>query len=156
MLLLHDPKIRLESHDATKPCISWWRSFGYLTIKNENNKFEGINGFISYLKCYHTVRYGSTSGTKHFIEHANKCFPLASTDSSVDDTHDQKLVQYKLSQVGFRKEAKLSLKEKSELKDLYAKWICKDLRPFTIVEGYGLQSLASMFINLGKRTDYSL
>ena len=52
------------------------RSFGYVTVKNNNNRFERINGFISCLKCYHTFRYGSTSGTKHFVEHADRCFPL--------------------------------------------------------------------------------
>ena len=55
-----------------------------------------------------------------FVKHANRCFPWTSTNHSSDDAHDQKLIQYKLNQVGIRKQAKLSLKEKNELKNLYA------------------------------------
>ena len=92
------------------------------TIKNENDEFERINGFISCLKCYHTFRYGLASQTKHFVEHANRYFPVTSTDQSADDAHDHKLIQYKLKQVGIRKQVKLPLKgKKNELKNLYEK-----------------------------------
>jgi hypothetical protein len=46
-------------------------------------------------------RYGSTSGTKYFVEHTYRCFPFISSDPVSDDTHDSKLVQSKLNQVSF-------------------------------------------------------
>ena len=51
MLLVQDPKIHLLANDLLKPLAPWWRSFGYITIKNENDEFEPISGFISCLKC---------------------------------------------------------------------------------------------------------
>ena len=100
MLLVQAPKIRLVPNHSSKLLVPWWRSFGYVAIKNENNEFERANSFIRCLKCYHTVRYGSASGTKHFMKHANRCFPLTSKDHSTDDIHDHKLVQHKSNQVG--------------------------------------------------------
>ena len=104
----------------SKVLAPWWRSFGYITIKNENDEFEHIDGFISCLKFYHTFHSGSASGTNHFVEHAKRCFLLTFTDHFADDAHRHELIQYKLNQVDIRKQVKLSLKEKNELKNLYA------------------------------------
>ena len=90
------------------------------------------------------------------MAHANRYFPLTSTDHSVDDYHDYKLIQYKLSQLSIRKQVKVSLKEKNELKNLYAQWICKELQPLTIVEDYDLESFAIMFVKIGKKIDRRL
>jgi hypothetical protein len=46
----------------------------------------------------------------------------------------------------------VTAKERNQLKDLYAKGICTDLQPFIIVEDYGFEHLASMFIKIGKKT----
>ena len=78
---------------------------------------------------------------------------MTSTSHSADDAHDYKLVQCKLNQVGVRKQVKLPLKEKYELKNLYAKWTYKDPRPLMTAENYGLESLASMSIKIGKKID---
>ena len=79
MLLVQDSQTRLVTNDSSKPLTPWGRSFRYATIKNEKDEFERVNGFISSLTCYHTVLYGSASRTKHFVEHANRCFSLTST-----------------------------------------------------------------------------
>jgi hypothetical protein len=47
---------------------------------------------------------------------------------------------------GFKRKAKLAEKEQTEIKHLYAKWVCGDLRPFSIVEDKGFERLAQMFI----------
>ena len=112
MLLVQDPKNCLVANDSSKPSALWWRSFEYVAIKNENDEFERINGFISCLKCYRALYYESASGTKHLVENADRCFPLTSTDHSADVAHGHKLIKYKLNQVGIRKHVKLSLKEK--------------------------------------------
>ncbi|CAF5122495.1 unnamed protein product, partial [Rotaria sp. Silwood1] len=52
--------------------------------------------------------------------------------------------QYKLNQVGFRRKAKLTFKQKNELKEVHAQWICTDFRPFTILEDYGFEHLANI------------
>ncbi|CAF1294249.1 unnamed protein product [Rotaria sordida] len=148
-LLRKNENFRLENNNSTKILAPWWRAFGYITVKNKKKEFERINGFISCVKCYHTFRYGPASGTKHFVEHADRCFSLISSNSATDGARDSKLVQSKLNQVGFRPKTKLTLKEKKEFKELCAKWVCTDLRPFTIVEDYGFERLASMFIKIG-------
>jgi hypothetical protein len=150
-LLKKNEKYRLISNDSTKSLAPWWRAFGVITVQNENNEFEPIVGFISCLKCYHTFRYGFKSGTKHFIDHADRCFPVASSDSAAGITDDSKLVQRRLEQSGFQRKAKVTLKETNDFKDLYAKWICCDLRPFTIVEDFGFTQLANMFIKIGEK-----
>ena len=61
-----------------------------------------------------------------------------------------------MNQVSIRKQVKVSLKEKNELKNLYAQWICKDLQPFTIVEDYDLESFAIIFVKIGKKIDHKL
>ena len=77
-------------------------------------------------------------------------------DRSANAAHNQKLFQYKLSEVGIRKQVKLSLNGRNELKSLSEKWICKDLQAFTIVEDYALESLASMLIKISKKIDHKL
>ena len=151
-LFIKDQRFYIDNNISTKPLACWWRSFGYVYVKNKKNEFEKINGFISCFKCYSTYRYGSSSGTKHFTEHADRCFPLSSANSTLDERNDSKLVQCKLNQVGFRRKATLTVKEKHQLKELHAKWICTDLRPFTIVQDYGFEHLANMFIKIGKKT----
>ncbi|CAF2884827.1 unnamed protein product [Rotaria sp. Silwood2] len=148
-LLKKNQKYRLVGNDSTKSLAAWWRAFGFINVQNENNKLEQIAGYISCLKCYHTFRYGFKSGTKHFVDHADRCFPLIFSDSIAANTDDSNLVQRKLEQTGFQRKAKLTIKEKNEFKDLYAKWICCDLRPFTIVEDFGFEHLANMFIKIG-------
>ena len=145
-----DENFRLENNNSTKVLALWWCSFGYVTVKNNRNEFERINGFISCFKCYRTFRYGSASGTKRFAEHADRCFPLISSNSASNDARGSKSIQYKLNQVGFRSKTKLTVQEKRELRELCAKWIFTDLRSFTIVEDYGFERLVSMFIKIGE------
>jgi len=71
-------------------------------------------------------RYGITSGTKHFVEHTDLCFPFISSDPVSGDTHDSQLAHFKLNQVDHS-------------------------RPFSIVEDYGFEHLASIFIKIGMK-----
>jgi len=150
-LLRKNENFRLENNSSTKTLASWWRAFGYVTTKNKRNEFERINGFISCFKCYRTFRYGAASGTKHFFDHADRCVPLTPSNSDAGDGRESKLVQSKLNELGVRSKLKLTVKEKTELKELCAKWVCTDLRPFTIVEDYGFEHLAAMFVKIGEK-----
>ncbi|CAF4222337.1 unnamed protein product [Rotaria sp. Silwood2] len=123
MLLKNDENVRLEDNNSTKVLPAWWRSFRYISLKNKKNDFERTTGLIACFKCSSVFRYGPKSRAKHFVAHASRCSPLNSSDSIASD--------------------KLTSKEKNEIKDLYANWICSDLRPFTLVEDYGLERIAS-------------
>jgi hypothetical protein len=142
-------KFRILNNESTRTLASWWRSFGYPAVLSEKDGFERIPGYVSCLKCCHTVAYGPASGTKRFISHADACFPLASSCSSAGETDDRQSTQLDLYQTGFKRKAKLAEKEQTEIKHLYAKWVCGDLRPFSIVEDKGFERLAQMFIGIG-------
>ncbi len=137
------------TNESVKPLASWWRSFGYSNILNEKNEFQWVLGFISCFKCCHTSNYGSSSGTKRFITHANRCSPLiqscAYAASGTDDSHSTQLT---LNKTVVKQKVKLSSKEQKELKDLDAKWICGDIRPYSIVEDKGFEELAQTFIRI--------
>ncbi|CAF1471176.1 unnamed protein product [Adineta steineri] len=150
-LFKKNPNYRLLKNDSTKSLSAWWRAFGFIFNLNENKEFEQIPGFISCLKCFQTFRYGFKSGTKHFVEHANKCFPLATKIADVAGTNELKCSQWKLEQVGVQRKMQLTPKDQHQLKELCAKWVCCDMRPFTIVEDDGLQRLANMFIKIGSQ-----
>ena len=107
------------------------------------------------MKCYHTFRYGFKSGTKYFIDHANKCFPLDSKSDVVAD-NESKFVQSRLEQIGIQRKVQLTSKDQNQVKELCAKWICCDMRPFTIVEDNGFQRLANMFIKIGEKIFFSV
>ncbi|CAF4039435.1 unnamed protein product [Rotaria sp. Silwood1] len=145
-------KFRILNNESTKPLASWWRSFGYPAVQKEKDEFERIPGYISCLKCCHTLLYGPTSGTKRFISHADRCFPLASSCSSGGKGDDPQSTQLKLNQIGFTRKVKLSEKEQNELKHLYANWVCGDLRPYSVVEDKGFKQLAQMFIKIGENS----
>jgi hypothetical protein len=75
-------RFRLIKNDSKTVLAPWWRTFGFITVRNKNNEFDRINGSISCRKCLQTFLYGSASGTKHFIEHADRCSPLLSSSSA--------------------------------------------------------------------------
>jgi hypothetical protein len=53
-----------------------------------------------------------------------------------------------LNKTVVKQKVKLSSKEQKELKDLDAKWICGDIRPYSIVEDKGFEELAQTFIRI--------
>lgn len=143
-------KYRVLPNESTKALPSWWRLFGFPAIKNEKNEFERIQGYISCKKCYRTSVYGSKSGTKRFIDHVNRCSPL-STPLTASSNGPQS-TQTTLDKIVVTKKSSVTMKEQNEIKKLYAKWVCEDLRPYSIVEDNGFQELAQSFIRIGKNS----
>lgn len=142
-LLQHEKhKFRILKNESPKPLASWWRTFGYPALLNEKNEFQRIPGFISCFKCSHTSNYGPKSGTRRFIEHADRCSPVTTIS-------DQRPTQSSLDKNIYKQKVSLTSKEENELKELYAKWICRDIRPFSIVEDDGFRDLAQMFVRIG-------
>jgi hypothetical protein len=156
LLIKEKQKFRILKNESTKIIASWWRSFGYPAVLNEQDQFERIPGFISCLKCCHTSGYSVNSGTKRFISHADRCFPLVSSCPSADDKNDSQSTQLTLNNIGFKRKLKLTEKEQKDIKELYAKWVCEDLRPYSIVEDKGFQQIAQMFIRMGKNITAAL
>lgn len=149
-LVKRNRRFQIVQNDKRKMTASWWRSFGYIAVKNQIDEFEQIDGYIACFKCFITFRYGQNSGTKHFMD-ADRCYPLAQRNTPADRTSDRQSNQIKLDQVGFRRKITLTSKERCEVNNLHARWICHDMRPFTIVEDYGFEHLASMFVKIGKK-----
>ncbi|CAF0841728.1 unnamed protein product [Rotaria sordida] len=149
LLLTDKKKFCILNNKSDKTLAPWWRSFGYPAILNENNEFKRIPGFVSCIKCCLTSIYGPKSGTKRFIAHADRCFPLVSPNSAETGKDDPKSVQLNLDNVVLKRKIKLPNKEQNELKELCAKWVCRDLRPFSVVEDKGFEELAQMFIRIG-------
>ena len=143
-------KYCILKNEKPKELALFWRSFGFPAVVNENGEWEKISGFISCIRCYNTQLYGSKSGTKRFNEHADKCFPIISSATVTNDKDNLTTTkQTKLNHLGFTKKAKLSADEQNHLKNMYAKWICTDLRPLSILEDEGFKNLAQLFIKIG-------
>ena len=53
ILLVHNPKIPFPANDMSKLLAPWWRSFEYVTVKNESDEFERINSFIGLMNFQH-------------------------------------------------------------------------------------------------------
>lgn len=75
LLLYQKQKYQILKNDSATSA-RWWRCFGFPSRLGENNVLRKIPGFISCLKCMHTLAYNHSSGTTRFKEHADKCFPL--------------------------------------------------------------------------------
>jgi hypothetical protein len=151
LLKYEKQKYSILTNESVKPLAPWWRSFGYPAVINEENQFQRIPGFISCFKCCHTSNYGSRSGTKRFITHADRCSPMVQLSSSANGTDDSHSTQLTLKKIVVKQKVKLSSKEQKELKDLYAKWVCGDIRPYSIVEDKGFEELAQTFIRIGEK-----
>lgn len=139
----------IKTESSTKA--PWWRAFGFPARLDEDNTLRKIPGFISCLKCMHTQAYGSSSGTKRFKQHADKCFPLSSSTISIGRHNESSVAtQRTLEQVGFRGSLNINQRDLLKIKDLSAEWICGDLRPFSILDDPGLRNLAQECIRLGE------
>ena len=80
-------------NESRKNLPTWWRSFVYPAILNDKNQFERITGYKSCFKCYQAFHYGSSTGTKRFLSHADRCFPSASSSSSTIWTDNSNLFE---------------------------------------------------------------
>jgi hypothetical protein len=92
---------------------------------------------LFYFKCCHTSNYGFSSITKRFINRADRSSQLIQSCSYGSDTDDSYSTQLALNKTVVKQE---------ELKDLYAKRICGDIRANSIVEDNCFEELAQPFI----------
>lgn len=149
LLLYQKQKYQILKNDSATTA-PWWRCFGFPSRLGENNVLRKIPGFISCLKCMHTLAYNHSSGTTRFKEHADKCFPLPKSSVSASLVGNTlSTTQVSLDQMGFNKSVQLTENDALKIKNLSAEWVCGDLRPFSIIDDPGLRKLAQECIRFG-------
>jgi len=81
--------------------------------------------------------YGSNSGTTHLKQH--ECVIIANTKTSTQTPIDKVFLIRKT----------LTDEQSKAIKDLIARWICTDIRPFSIIDDDGLRALIQECVRLG-------
>jgi len=122
-----------------------WNFFGFPAQKNATGDYERIIGFVSCRQCFKTYKYTPTTGTRHLNSHScvvNFTESNSSTSTSTQMTLDKNILRN-------LKQIRLFDPEKKNFKSLMAKWICEDLRPFSISEDVGLRKVFQELISLG-------
>ena len=128
-----------------------WNVFGFPAKRTETGDFERIFGYVSCRHCYQTYTYATTTGTRLLNSHSCVANFLAISSSS---TSTQTTTQTTLDTFSKNwKQIKLSENETNKFKDLVVKWICKDMRPFTLTEDEGLRDIFQQLICLGMHLD---
>ncbi|CAF3886290.1 unnamed protein product [Rotaria sp. Silwood1] len=156
LLIYEKSKYQIMENESPSAA-EWWRAFGYPAQLDENKKLQRIIGFISCFRCMTTQVYNNLSGTKRFKQHADKCFPLSNTtittsssSSSISFTSSSTpSTQTRLNQMGFTKQVKFTENDITKMKDLSVKWVCGDIRPFSILDDIGFRNLAQECVRLG-------
>ena len=136
-----------ETREGVKA--NFWKMFGYPAKKNDTNEMIRIPGFISCRKCRKTFSFNRTTGTSHLNSH--RCVLVTQPSISFNGSVLRQTSLEKTWASVDMKSVKLSEKEKTTIKDLCSKWICQDIRPFSIIEDDGLQNLIQECIHLGER-----
>ncbi|CAF1043629.1 unnamed protein product [Adineta ricciae] len=139
--------IKNTKNNLTSIC---WNLFGIPTRKIlGTEEFEPIQGFVSCESCFQTYAFSSTSGTRVLNSHT--CVQKFSSgtrkrsSSESGTNHQMKLETITKSY----KDVRLPEKPINIIKELTCKWVCQDMRPFSIVEDIGLENLLQEFINIG-------
>ena len=102
---------------------------------------QKIKNFVSCKNCFITYSYVSNSTTflkKHSCQSPGR--QINSTSSSTH-THTSSSSQSLITAYGHPKTARLHDSHSKEMKDLVARWICKDMRPFAIVDDAGFREI---------------
>jgi hypothetical protein len=123
-----------------------WSSFGFPAIVTRNGDRHRIEGFASCRKCFSTYSYHSNSTrwlNKHDCEASKERKKLSEANANLS-------TQRRLTSFFSAKPLSLKASEILKIKDLQAEWVCKNIRPFSIVEDNGLRRLIQECISIGK------
>ncbi|CAF4106232.1 unnamed protein product, partial [Rotaria sordida] len=143
-LLKHEKQhYDIIDNKASSAVGSYWSVFGFpAKLNKETGSFERIMGFTSCHKCKKTFVYGPHSGTTHMKQH-----PCIITDNMKTST------QTPIDKVMLIRK-KLSDEQSKVIKDLIVRWICSDIRPFSIIDDDGLRALIQECVRLGMHLFY--
>lgn len=121
-----------EAKDDSKNAL--WSVFHRIYRIEENDKCH--LPYVSCVKCSSVLSYDSAKGgTSHLRRHADHC---TSTQGNPSISN-------------FFKTSGVPKAAKETITDKCVDFICRDIRPFTIVEGQGFIELAQALINVGVR-----
>lgn len=127
-----------------------WRLFGFPAAINENGDHQRIEKFVSCKKCFTTYSYVSNSTTflkKHRCDSLHRSNNTSSSTSSRQPTvyHSQRLI----TDYGNPKSFRLPDNCSKDMKDLIVRWVCRDMRPFAVVDDIGFREIAQRCVSIG-------
>lgn len=105
-----------------------WKTF--LEILDLNNNYIG---YVLCKNCEHIFTYSQKSGTSHLLRH--KCISSSS--------------QLKIT--GYLPKTSIPTTIKELTTNKLVNFVCKDLRPFEIIEGKGFRDFSQEMINIGAK-----
>ncbi|CAF4549315.1 unnamed protein product, partial [Rotaria sp. Silwood2] len=114
-----------------------WSSFGFPAIIKKNSDPQRIDGFVSCKKCFTTYSFMSNS-TRMLNQH--NC-ESSKERNIILEANGTSPTQGRLTSFFRTKQASLKESEIMKIKDLQVEWICRNIRPFSIVEDNGLRRL---------------
>ena len=130
-----------------------WSLFGFHAKLDMNGVPQKIKNFLSCKNCFITYSYVSNSTTflkKHSYQSSAR--KIKSTSSS---THTSSSSQSLITAYAHPKTVRLPDSHSKEIKDLVARWICKDMRSFPIVDDAGFREIAQRCVSIGNFIFYS-
>jgi hypothetical protein len=157
-MLLKGQKDRFVIVDNTNRNLSsnCWQTFGFPAIIDPNGGDpERIDKLVSCRKCFKTYSFTSNS-TRFLLGHS--CLSSNTTDSHVTTdlaTTSPSLLQRSITDFATPKKRKVDDTTKRKIKELEARWVCQDMRPFSIVDDPGFRRLAQEMITIGMFCEFS-
>ncbi|CAF0803383.1 unnamed protein product [Adineta steineri] len=96
-----------------------------------------------------TYLYNRLSGSKCLKQHADKCFSLVTATTSSSSITFSSSKHTPLNNMVFTKDVKITEGDVAKIKDLSVKWICSDIRSFSILDDSDFRNLTQEFVRLG-------
>ncbi|CAF2947183.1 unnamed protein product [Rotaria sp. Silwood2] len=140
--------IKNPNKKLTSAC---WQIFGFPAIIHSNGGSpERIDKFVSCRECYKTYSFTSNS-TRFLLDHpCNPSTPTKRSNTLASMPSSPSVLQRSITVFTTPKKSKLNDITKSKIKELEARWICEDMRPFAVVDDPGFRRLAQELISIGK------
>ena len=127
-----------------------WESFGFpAVIESVGEPPKIIEKFVSCRNCFATYSFNSNSTrllNNHTCDTSNR---TRSSSASASSSPSTKYIQTNLSSYRASVAVKINDTQIKRMKDLQSQWICKDIRPFTIIEDEGFRELAQELVSIG-------
>ena len=123
-----------------------WSSFGFPALVDHRGVPNKIDGFVSCRKCLSTYSFASNS-TRYLNRHDCNASPLryAQADENKGSSAQRCLASFYPTKATTLKPA-----EATKIKDLQARWVSQNIRPFSVVEDEGLRHLVQECIAIGE------
>ncbi|CAF3341802.1 unnamed protein product [Rotaria sp. Silwood2] len=141
-----EKKEYIVTENTLKKSSTAWSNFGFPARLSKCGTYQRIHGFASCFQCKTTYAFQSdgSGSTKHLLRHI-----CSKEQSSSEGAQEGPL--YKLFKPKKQAAVMLSSTDSTKMKDELTKWICRSVRPFTIVADVGLTDVLQTVLDLGKK-----